>query len=95
MDWKRTEEVWIGPTVEAAVNAVETVNDELPPKIPLATLLKVNSNDAREFLCGWGAAIINVSVTYPINKIIFRQVSRMGILYSRLFIKTIVDLRSQ
>ncbi|KAG5896532.1 hypothetical protein JTB14_020505 [Gonioctena quinquepunctata] len=27
----------------------------------------------KEFACGWGAAFINVSVTYPINKLIFRQ----------------------
>lgn len=29
--------------------------------------------DWREFLCGWGAAFINVSVTFPINKVMFRQ----------------------
>lgn len=28
----------------------------------------------KEFACGWGAAFINVTVTYPINKLIFRQV---------------------
>ncbi|XP_023020379.1 mitochondrial nicotinamide adenine dinucleotide transporter SLC25A51 [Leptinotarsa decemlineata] len=27
----------------------------------------------KEFACGWGAAFINVTVTYPINKLIFRQ----------------------
>ncbi|KAL1500920.1 hypothetical protein ABEB36_006339 [Hypothenemus hampei] len=27
----------------------------------------------QEFVCGWTAAVINVSVTYPINKLIFRQ----------------------
>lgn len=37
--------------------------------------MSITSNDAREFVCGWGAAVINVTVTYPINKIIFRQVS--------------------
>lgn len=30
--------------------------------------------DYREFVCGWGAAIVNVSLTFPINKLIFRQV---------------------
>lgn len=30
--------------------------------------------DWREFFCGWGAAIINVTLTYPINKLIFRQI---------------------
>lgn len=30
--------------------------------------------DVKEFACGWGAAFINITVTYPIYKIIFRQV---------------------
>lgn len=29
--------------------------------------------DSREFACGWGAAFINITLTYPIHKIIFRQ----------------------
>lgn len=29
--------------------------------------------DSREFVCGWGAAFVNISLTYPIHKIIFRQ----------------------
>ncbi|XP_071440558.1 mitochondrial nicotinamide adenine dinucleotide transporter SLC25A51 [Hetaerina americana] len=29
--------------------------------------------DWKEFACGWGAAFINVTVTYPINKVMFRQ----------------------
>lgn len=29
--------------------------------------------DWREFACGWGAAFINITVTYPIYKMIFRQ----------------------
>ena len=29
--------------------------------------------DIREFVCGWGAGVINITVTFPINKIIFRQ----------------------
>lgn len=33
--------------------------------------------DWREFACGWGSAIANISITYPINKIIFRQVNTM------------------
>ncbi|KAF5286354.1 hypothetical protein FQR65_LT12648 [Abscondita terminalis] len=28
----------------------------------------------KEFLCGWGAACINITITYPINKLIFRQI---------------------
>lgn len=30
-------------------------------------------NDYREYVCGFGAAIVNIYVTFPINKIIFRQ----------------------
>jgi len=43
-------------------------------KIPLHSVLRLNDSDVKEFFCGWGAAVINVSVTYPINKITFRQV---------------------
>jgi len=27
----------------------------------------------KEFACGWGAAFINITVTFPINKVMFRQ----------------------
>nr|CAD7457786.1 unnamed protein product [Timema tahoe] len=27
----------------------------------------------REFVCGWGAAFINIAVTFPVSKLIFRQ----------------------
>lgn len=30
--------------------------------------------DWREFACGWGAAVANITATYPMYKIIFRQV---------------------
>lgn len=33
--------------------------------------------DWREFACGCGAAIINITITYPINKLIFRQVTTL------------------
>lgn len=26
-----------------------------------------------EFVCGWGAAFVNISLTFPINKVMFRQ----------------------
>lgn len=29
----------------------------------------------QEFACGWGASFINISVTYPVYKIMFRQVN--------------------
>lgn len=43
-------------------------------EVSLKSMLKLNSSDYKEFMCGWGAAIINVTVTFPINKIIFRQI---------------------
>lgn len=30
-------------------------------------------NDEREFVCGWGAATLNIIATFPLNKLIFRQ----------------------
>lgn len=30
-------------------------------------------DDMGEFMCGWGAASINILATFPINKVIFRQ----------------------
>lgn len=43
-------------------------------KVPLHSVLRLNDNDVKEFICGWGAAVINVTITFPINKIIFRQI---------------------
>ncbi|RXG55740.1 Thioredoxin-related transmembrane protein 2-like protein [Armadillidium vulgare] len=34
---------------------------------------RVKHEDNREFVCGWGAAFINITVTFPMNKIMFRQ----------------------
>lgn len=39
-----------------------------------SNVLVHNNTHWKEFACGWGAAFINVTVTYPINKMIFRQV---------------------
>lgn len=36
---------------------------------------KILHPEWREFVCGWGAAFINIAVTFPINKVMFRQVS--------------------
>lgn len=36
--------------------------------------LRIDKRDVREFVCGWGAAVINITITYPLNKVIFRQV---------------------
>ncbi|XP_017879440.1 solute carrier family 25 member 51-like [Ceratina calcarata] len=42
--------------------------------ISVKSLFTLNNNDFKEFACGWGAAVINVSITFPIHKIIFRQI---------------------
>lgn len=34
-----------------------------------------HNSDFNVFVCGWGAAIINITITFPLNKIIFRQVA--------------------
>ncbi|EFN79130.1 solute carrier family 25 member 51 [Harpegnathos saltator] len=43
-------------------------------EISLRSIFRLNNNDFKEFICGWGAAVINVTITFPINKIIFRQI---------------------
>lgn len=50
---------------------MSNVNSE---KVSLKSVLRLNDNDYKEFMCGWGAALINVTFTFPINKIIFRQI---------------------
>lgn len=35
----------------------------------------MTSQDYREFLCGYGAAFINICLTFPINKVMFRQMA--------------------
>lgn len=45
-------------------------NDVIPKEVEL---FQRSFGSWKEFFCGWAAAIINVSITYPINKIIFRQ----------------------
>lgn len=34
-----------------------------------------NKNDLKEFLCGWSAAFVNILITFPINKVMFRQMA--------------------
>ncbi|XP_012257286.2 mitochondrial nicotinamide adenine dinucleotide transporter SLC25A51 [Athalia rosae] len=60
------------PKISASTPASSIINKSQDPNCK--TGLKLTSSDAREFICGWGAAVINVTVTYPINKIIFRQI---------------------
>lgn len=49
----------------------KTYIDIADNKSPLANPFK--TFDHREFLCGWGSAFINITMTYPLYKTIFRQ----------------------
>lgn len=33
--------------------------------------------DLQEFVCGWGASFINIAITYPLYKVMFRQVRKI------------------
>ncbi|XP_050442061.1 mitochondrial nicotinamide adenine dinucleotide transporter SLC25A51 [Adelges cooleyi] len=39
----------------------------------MAIFKHLNREEYSEFVCGCGAAIINIGITFPINKVIFRQ----------------------
>lgn len=43
-----------------------------------------------EFLCGWGAAFVNITLTFPINKIMFRQQ-----LHGVRSVKAIVQIKNE
>lgn len=73
MNWKKTESDWVFPTVDAGTDVID-IKTVPTQQVPLSSVLKLTSNDTREVICGWGAALINVAITYPINKIIFRQI---------------------
>lgn len=49
------------------------VNGSVSLANPSKTLISFFFGDFREFVCGCGAALINITITYPINKVIFRQ----------------------
>lgn len=56
----------------------ESVSSSLPlcsPATRTSNLAMPLKEDSREFVCGWGAAFINITVTFPMNKLMFRQVS--------------------
>lgn len=40
-----------------------------------------HNSDFNVFVCGWGAAIINITITFPLNKIIFRQVTNHNLCF--------------
>lgn len=43
------------------------------PGLKTENAVATPAGDGREFICGWGAASINILTTFPINKVIFRQ----------------------
>lgn len=75
MIWKSFEDSFISPMIKTTSNVEKNSNEmNQHEAVNVRTLFKLNANDAKEFFCGWGAAVINVTFTYPVNKIIFRQV---------------------
>ncbi|XP_075236376.1 mitochondrial nicotinamide adenine dinucleotide transporter SLC25A51 [Lycorma delicatula] len=48
------------------------------------------SSSSKEFICGWTAAIINIGITFPINKIIFRQM-----LHNIRFVGAFKEIKSE
>ncbi|XP_058451623.1 mitochondrial nicotinamide adenine dinucleotide transporter SLC25A51 [Malaya genurostris] len=58
------------------MSVVRTGGSEINGRPPNATgtvTSPVPLMNWREFACGWGAAFVNITVTYPIYKMIFRQ----------------------
>ncbi|XP_077989741.1 mitochondrial nicotinamide adenine dinucleotide transporter SLC25A51-like [Glandiceps talaboti] len=37
------------------------------------SLTERHKNTTQEFICGWGAAFVNITATFPMNKLMFRQ----------------------
>ncbi|KAK7049461.1 hypothetical protein SK128_027924 [Halocaridina rubra] len=59
-----------GPSMSALTQPLQPLS--LPSTLKSPVPAPVN-DDAREFVCGWGAAFINITVTFPMNKLMFRQ----------------------
>lgn len=57
------------------VVATEIVAKDMSSKdiANLPTVPSLQQYDRPEYLCGWGAAFVNICVTFPINKVMFRQ----------------------
>lgn len=55
-------------------NRMKTENS-LSTSFPVSSYADAVLNRVKrpEFICGWGAAFVNISVTFPINKVMFRQ----------------------
>lgn len=61
--------------------AVSTLNEDR-----MSAPVRTNSFQQhwKEFVCGGGAAFCNIVISYPLNKLIFRQVSFLFLLNANL-----------
>ncbi|KAL3889953.1 hypothetical protein ACJMK2_002268 [Sinanodonta woodiana] len=49
------------------------IDSPIPSLLPYKMPIQQQTSEWREFICGWGAAVVNVTITFPINKVMFRQ----------------------
>ena len=85
--------VEISPCTMARTEGNSMTKDvPLSTSLPFANYADIVLNRVKrpEFMCGWGAAFVNISVTFPINKIMFRQQ-----LYGVRTLKAIGQLRKE
>ncbi|KAG8333304.1 hypothetical protein J6590_000431 [Homalodisca vitripennis] len=61
-----------GNLVEPSSESVAVIH-ALPGMSASPSQVTSHHSDLDEFLCGWGAAVINIAITFPLNKVIFRQ----------------------
>ena len=62
--------------LDHVVNAAKSSGDwsrESARMLPESETFRSATFQYREFICGWGAAFINITVTFPLNKVMFRQ----------------------
>ncbi|XP_013390327.1 solute carrier family 25 member 51 [Lingula anatina] len=69
-------------TVQQCMSSIAPTTDQFASKggqnIALGsssgpTKTSTNGDVYKEFISGWGAAVINISLTFPLNKVMFRQ----------------------
>ncbi|XP_043225666.1 mitochondrial nicotinamide adenine dinucleotide transporter SLC25A51-like isoform X2 [Amphibalanus amphitrite] len=65
--WPQVQRRWSGGQPARRRSAMSSLGPDRPCEArPLVA-------PGREFFCGWGAAFINITITFPINKVMFRQ----------------------
>lgn len=68
-----TRLVKIPASNETTAQAMAVVRPEMDTRPVASPGARVPLFCWKEFACGWGAAFVNIAVTYPIYKMIFRQ----------------------